>query len=421
MSDEKSGHLPARAVNDHVEVSNQPDGLLVGGDPEAIESYLSRLRVVAGKSMRVAGVDKSSVSNAAGLLAGAAAFLADSGKFVQLHPDSVNALKVGNWIPGTDGFFRMMTRGGDGLFLEQLQWAPAPIAPPQMMALQLIATQLALKAAIADVEEAVRRVAGKVESVLQLADATRAGDILGNHLTIRRAVDFMEKHDAIPDADWDAIASLGPALNVAVEQLRNHVTRLLESFDPELPVQDRADKLRRAVDDSRLGETLSLLVVAEESLYQWQRLRLTRVEASQPEHLQRVIDDARELLSHQLTEDGKLYRSAKDLLDTFAKPEAIEGFRFLSVRELAKQRSKLRNELDQFAKARRHQVEEWEAVEIPSVLDAASAAIDAASESALKAVGAAGQGMIRFGEYLAEKGRAEKVEPPKSSSDESSE
>ena len=370
--------------------------------------------------MRVAGVDKSSVSNAAGLLAGAAAFLADSGKFVQLHPDSVNALKVGNWIPGTDGFFRMMTRGGDGLFLEQLQWAPAPIAPPQMMALQLIATQLALKAAIADVEEAVRRVAGKVESVLQLADATRAGDILGNHLTIRRAVDFMEKHDAIPDADWDAIASLGPALNVAVEQLRNHVTRLLESFDPELPVQDRADKLRRAVDDSRLGETLSLLVVAEESLYQWQRLRLTRVEASQPEHLQRVIDDARELLSHQLTEDGKLYRSAKDLLDTFAKPEAIEGFRFLSVRELAKQRSKLRNELDQFAKARRHQVEEWEAVEIPSVLDAASAAIDAASESALKAVGAAGQGMIRFGEYLAEKGRAEKVEPPKSSSDESS-
>jgi hypothetical protein len=194
----------------------------------------------------------------------------------------------------------------------------------------------------------------------------------------------------------------------------------LESFDPDLPVQKRAEKLRDAVDDSRLGETLSLLVVAEESLYQWQRLRLARVEATQPEHLQRVIDDARDLLAHQLTEDATLYRSAKELLDHFAKPEAIEGFRFLSVRGLAKQRSKLRDELDRFAEARRHQVEEWEAVETPSVLDAASAVVDAASESALKAIGAAGQGMIRFGEYLADKGRAEKAEAPKSGSEESS-
>ncbi len=417
MSDEEGCRLPARAIDDDVEVSVHSEGLLIGGDPDAVDSYLSRLSVVAGKSMRVVGVDASSVSNAAGLLAGAAAFLADSGRFVQLHPDSVNALKVGNWIPGTDGFFRMMTRGTDGLFLDQLQWAPAPIAPPQMMAVQLIATQVALKAAMAQVEEAVRRVEGKVESVLHLADASRAGDILGNHLSVRRAVDFLERHGALPDADWDALASLGPAFNVAVEQLRNYVTRLLESFDADLPVQERAEKLRHAVDDGRLGETLSLLVVAEDSLYQWQRLRLARVEAGQPEHLQRVIDDARNLLAHQLSEDGKLYRNAKELLDNFAKPEAIEGFRFFSVRELAKQRSKLREELDRFAEARRHQVEEWEAVDTPSLLDAASAAIDAASGSARKAVGAAGQGVIRFGEYLAEKGRTEKVEATKSDSE----
>ena len=63
-----------------------------------------------------------------------------------------------------------------------------------------------------------------------------------------------------------------------------------------------------------------------------------------------MIDDARELLAHQLAEDGNLYRSAKELLDHFAKPEAIEGFRFFSVRELSKQRSKLREELDRFAR-----------------------------------------------------------------------
>jgi hypothetical protein len=184
--------------------------------------------------MRVAGIDKASLGNATGLLAGVASVLTESGKFVQLHPDSVNALKVGNWIPGTDGFFRMTTRSADGTFLQQLQWAPASVGPTQMMSLQMVAIQVALKAAIAEVEEAVRRVEGKVEEVLQLAEAGRAGDVLGTHLTLRRAVEFLEKHGSLPDADWDAVTALGPTLNVTVEQLRGHVTRLLDSFDKEL-------------------------------------------------------------------------------------------------------------------------------------------------------------------------------------------
>lgn len=412
MSEESPGNLPVPAGSDDVEVSAQPGGLVVRGDPKAVEDYLTQLRVFAGKSMRVTGIDKSSLTHAAGLLAGMAGILADAGKYVQLHPESVNALRVGNWIPGTDGYFRMMTRGNDGLFLQQLQWAPAPIAPPQMAALQLIATQMALKAAIANVEEAVLRVEGKVESVLALAQATRAGDVLGTHLSIRRATDFLDKHDALPDADWDALAGSGPALNVTVEQLRNHVSRILESFDATLPVQDRAAKLEKAVEDERLGETLSLLVVAEDSLYRWQQLRLARVGDKEPQHRQRVVDDVNELIQHQVAEDGKLYRNAIDLLNNFAKPEPIEGFRFLAVRDLAKYRNTLRAELDHFAEARRHQIEEWSNVETPGVLDAAAAVVDAVADSAMKAVGAAGQGLIKMGEYLSEKSRAEKAEAP---------
>lgn len=410
MSDESPDNLPVPADSDEVEVSIQADGLVVSGDPQAVEAYLSRLRTVAGRTMQVTGINSSSVSNAAGFLAGMAGILADSGKYVRLHPDSVTALRVGNWIPGTDGYFRMMTRGGDGMFLQQLQWAPTQIAPPQMLAVQLIATQMALRTAIADVEKAVRRVEGKVESVLNIAQATRAGDVLGNHLSIRRATDFLDTHGELPDADWDALAGLGPALNVTIEQLRNHVSRILDSFDSDLPVQDRAAKLCAAVDQKQLGETLSLLVVAEDSLYRWQLLRLARVGQKEPQHRQRVIDDLNELIRHQLAEDGKLYREAKRLLDDFAKPAPIEGFRFRKVRELAKHRSHLRDELDQFARARRHQIEEWSNVDTPSVLDAAEAVIDAVADSALKAVGAAGQKLIRIGEYLTDKSQAEKPE-----------
>jgi hypothetical protein len=281
------------------------------------------------------------------------------------------------------------------------------------MSLQMMAVQIALKFAIGEVENAARRVEGKVEAVLRLAGATSAGDVLGNHLSTSRAVEFVEKHGTLPDADWDALASLGPALNATVEQLRNYLTRLLKSLDRDLPVQDRAKELRRAVNDNLFGEALSLLVVAEESLYKWQLLRLTRVEATQPEHRERVHDDARDLLTHQLAEDGNIYRKAKQLLDDFAKPEAIEGFRFLSVRELATQRSKLREELDQFAVARRHQVEQWDAIETPSPLNAASAVIDAAMQSASRAIGSAGHGLIRFSEYLVEKTSEEKADGSK--------
>jgi hypothetical protein len=281
----------------------------------------------------------------------------------------------------------------------------------------MIAVQMALTSAIAQVEDAVRRVEDKVELVLEVARAHRAGDVLGNNLTISRMVDSLEKYGSLPDAYWDSVAVLGPALNVTVEQLRNHVRRILASFDRNLSVQQRAEKLRNAINDNRLGDTLSLLVVAEESLHKWQRLNLARVESTQPEQLLRAIDEARELVDHHLREDVDIYRNAKEILDRFAKPNAIDGFRFLSVRELAKQRLALRGELDSFAKARHHQVEAWEDFHVPSVFDAAFAAIEAARTTTNRALVAAGHELIRLGAQLAEPLRDKHTEEPQNMRD----
>ncbi|MCV7004750.1 hypothetical protein H7J52_02845 [Mycobacterium gordonae] len=324
------------------------------------------------------------------------------GKYVQLHPDSLTALKNGNLIPGTDGFFRMMTRSGDGKFLTQLQWRPATFGPEAMVSAQLIAVQMALTSAIAEVAEAVQRVEGKVESLLELVKATRAGDVLGNNQTISRMVESLDRYGSLPDAYWDSVASLGSALNVTVEQLRDHVRRIVGSFDRGLPVQERAKTLRVAIKDNRLGETLSLLIVAEASLYKWQRLKLERIKTTQPEQLLRAIDEARELVADQLGEDAKIYRDAKQVLDGFAKPEAVEGFRFFAVRELATHRAELREELDRFAKARRHQIEEWEDFHIPSFLDAATARLEQAKTSAGRLLRSAGEELAQLGNRLAD-------------------
>ncbi len=402
--------MPASTDSDEVVVSFHDEALLLGGDPAAVESYLTRLRATAGQAMRVAGIHSASLANSASRLAGLTAVLADYGKYVQLHPDSLSALKNGNLVPGSDGFFRMTTSADDGQFLAQLQWRPAVLGPEAMVSAQMIAVQMALKSAIAQVEDAVRRVEDKVELVLEVARAHRAGDVLGNNLTISRMVDSLEKYGSLPDAYWDSVAVLGPALNVTVEQLRNHVMRVLASFDHNLPVQQRAEKLRNAINDNRLGDALSLLVIAEESLHKWQRLNLARIESTQPEQLLRAIDEARELVDHHLREDVRSYRNAKEILDRFAKAEAIDGFRFLAVRELAKQRCALRDELDNFAKARHHQIETWEDFHVPSLLDAAFATVEAAATTTNRALAVVGRGLVCLGAQLAEPLRGKHTE-----------
>jgi len=386
--------------DDEVVVAFHDEVLLIGGDPAAVESYLTRLQANAGRAIRVAGTHGASLANAASRLAGLLSVIANSSKYVQLQPASLDALKNANLVPSADGFFRLMNAGGDGQFPAPLQWRPAGLGPEAMVSAQMIAVQLALTSAIAQVEDAVRRVEDKVELVLEVARAQRAGDVLGNNLTLSRMVASLERYRSLPDAYWDSVAALGPALNVTVEQLRNHVGRILASFDDGLPVQQRAEKLRNALNDNRLGDTLSLLVIAGEALHKWQRLSLARVASTQPEQLLRAIDEARELVDHHLREDVEIYRNAKEILDRFGKSKAIDGFRFNSVRDLATQRLALRDELDNSAKARHYQVEAWEDFHIPSVLDAAVATIGVVTNTTTHVLAAAGHGLVRLGARL---------------------
>jgi hypothetical protein len=404
---DQASDLPATIElhSDEIVVAVQPEGLLVGGDPDAVESYLQRIQGSTSYAIQVADVDKASVGNAAGLAASAAAFLGQSARFVQLHPESVRAIQKGNLIPGSDGFFRMMTRGADKKFTQQLQWKPTSVNPARLMSAQMLAVQLALKTAISEVEDAVQRVEDKVEEVLRLAQASRSGDVLGDRASVGQMVTYLEKHGSFSDADWDWISGIGPGLNRTVEQLRQHAVGTLKTFDPKRPIQDRAEFIVNAVEGQQLGETLSLLVVAEETLFKWQRLRIARVEATEPAHLQKVLDDARDLLARQLVADGELYRRAQDVLDAVSRTEAIDGFRYWSVQGLARDLPKLREDLDRFAKARRAQAQEWNDFEAPTPMQAVQAAADRATETATQAISAATEGYTRVTDFLTKSAR----------------
>src|SRR5690606_2873409 len=195
-------------------------------------------------------------------------------------------------LPVGNGFFRGTLVDGAGKFIHQVQWQPVAMAPARMAAVQLLAVQVALASAVASVEKSVARVEGKVERVLALAEASRAGDVRGHYVVLSRLATQLDERQILTNTDWESVAGLGPDLVITIERLREHAKRTLKGFDPTKPVHERADYLRKALEDNRLGETLHLLVVSEQSLYLWQRLRIARVQATEPEHLQIVLDDA---------------------------------------------------------------------------------------------------------------------------------
>ena len=390
-------------------VSVEPEGILVAGKPEVVAGYLARLTDLAGEALDVSGVSKTSMANVAAAAVGVKAIAAQAGQFVRLSPDSVQALKTYKVLPGDSGFFRMTVVDEAGKFRQQLQWQKVPLGPTQALSMQLLAVQVALEVAIASVNESIARVEGKVEQVLVLAQASRVGDVVGHFVTLDRLVTTLDEHGALPTADWESVAGLRPTLSVTIERLREHVKRTLAGFDATRPVQDRADYLRRAIEENRLGESLHLLVVSEQSLYLWQRLRIARVQATEPQHLQMVLDDARAVLAEHFERDGELLVHARSELSHFAKMQRLDGFRWGATHNLKHDIVKLKDDLDDFAQARGSQVMGWTEHESPSVVDAlaevgsrAASAGGAVAGAAGKAIGA---GVLGVGSGLGWVGR----------------
>ena len=270
-----TGLIPAGGCE--LDVVVEPEGLLVAGDPDIVEGYLQRLRGIAGDAVAVSGIGKANALNGGAGAAGILSNVLTRGQFVQLSPESMKALRLHRVVPGSNGYSRMMVTDKASLFKQQLQWKSVSLTPTAALSVQLIAVQAALIGALAEVSESIARVEDKVDQMLTMLAANRVGDVVGRNATIRRVCGSYEESGVFPDTDWDSIAALGPELVVDVERLRAHVRRTLKGFNESEAVQIRADYLHRAVGDNRLGESLHLLVVAQDSLFRWRRLRIARV------------------------------------------------------------------------------------------------------------------------------------------------
>lgn len=149
--------------------------------------------------------------------------------------------------------------------------------------------------------------------------------------------------------------------------MREHAKRTVAGFDSLKPVQDRASYLKNALEDKRLGETLQLLVVAEQSLYLWQKMRIECVRATEPERLETVVMSAWALLLEHFERDGELLIHARSELANYATVKPLKIVRWISTSDLKRDISSLRRDLDDFASARGSQVAGWIEHEDPTI------------------------------------------------------
>ncbi len=365
--------------------------LLVAGDEGAVTGYL---RALAERGIEWArGEDTALTQKAAFGLASAVGIAGTSGEYVKLSPGSLALLRQHHVVPAGNGYFHMTVRDQQSRFAGQMQWAPAELVGHQALALQTMATSAALMLAIREVSAAVEAVESKVDDVLALAEAQHVGDVLGRYKFLRQTLDAAEKADALAPSSWDAVAAVGADVSVTVERLRSFLLASVRSLPLDAPAGERARKLRRLVSKRRFSEALGLLVVAQQSLYLWQRLRLMHMQAREPEHLPQANGEARELLSAHEEADGELVADLYHALSSYGALRPLEVHRRLSKRKLRDDVTVLRVAFVAFAGARNAQVSSWPEMQDPKMRDALNA-MNAGARIAGRRVQALGAGAI---------------------------
>jgi hypothetical protein len=144
----------------------------------------------------------------------------------------------------------------------------------------------------------------------------------------------------------------------------------VDNLVPTQGAKKRASGLNELVDKSRLGEVLQLLVVAEDSHYLWQRLRIERSRTSDPDHVGEIIESAHRLLREDLKADRDLILGLQEWLVEYGSLKPLEIHRVLSRNKLEADVPRVRQDLDEFVEARRLQVASWPDLERPTLQDA---------------------------------------------------
>ncbi|OBK06516.1 hypothetical protein A5746_12595 [Mycolicibacterium conceptionense] len=373
---------PSDPNSPNVEIVSIPDefGSIVIGTDHELDEFVQRWEQTDGRGGSVMRLGKQDLQKAALL----APQLLDGTKVARFVLGSALWRQVNGPAPGTIVTYHRMTRNAStGRILANPRIAsPSPagaVGGPAGMA-TMISIQIALNQLAERIEARLDVIEDKIDQVLQLASAQRLGDVYGHLRLLQRRLREVDAGNQLTDTDWSSIASLGTDLEVGVERLRQHTIQLLSTLNSHDSADKRADNLKSIVEKGRMCETLQLLLVAQQSLYIWQRLRLERVSTAEPGFIAQTVESARTTLREQLDADRALAEQLRRIVDKYAALRVTEVHHQLAARTMTKYRVPLVEMVDKFIEIRGLQIERWLDTRHASFRDAINAATTKTAE-----------------------------------------
>jgi hypothetical protein len=372
--------LLRRPEPEPVLVVRQGDDLMMSGRSQDVALIAADL---SAKGIAGRPVKNSTVSDAVAAGVAGYAFGKTHTEYFQLSKRSLELLAEFQRVASKDGYFHAFVRDKKHI-KGLLEWKQVSLAPEQALSIQMTAASIALRVAIKEVVAAVERVEGKVDDVLELQRTARVGDVLGDRRMLAPLMDALEGRASLSATDWSTVAAMGAPILHSVETLRGYIRGTVEQ--EEIGWFGRAGEAEGLARKELLHESIQLLVVAEDNLMMWHRLRLAHIQHTEPEHLAGAIADARKAIDRDRIEDEELVQTMHATFDRLTSPNELDGLVPFQVRRL----KRLREELSALTR--------WFAEQRSLDLPVAAVAIDPTARTSLRAIarrGAAGAATVR--------------------------
>jgi hypothetical protein len=274
---------------------------------------------------------------------------------------------AGQDLSASDGFFRLLGQLTNGNSIDGRALKPITMGPQQLLSAQLAVATIALTAAIKEVQEAVERVEDKVDVIRDILDAERDGQIIGANRALRRRAEHLGFDEAMSDADWGAVDDIGVEVEQQIEGLRSFIRKRLAAAEDEgRRISGRLDAVEIAND---LAETLALLIVAQDSLFLFQQMRVLRIKATQLELAPAAVEEAQALLDQHAAEDTELIQRLRTLVAERVEVEALEVLRFRTATEIVEVAPKIDETLSWFAEQRGLSYDSFEVPSLPGAAE----------------------------------------------------
>lgn len=265
---------------------------------------------------------------------------------------------------------RLLTRRPDGTFLSNDLVDPALLLKLNPKVMLVSAALETLVQSLADIREALEEVKENIQELLKQSEADRLGDIYGRNKVLRRVIRGLDQGAPLTSADWDALASMGPDLQIGTERLRHYLKVSFHDLDYAAAPAKRAKQLQQFMESGCFVDQLKLLVVAEESLALYHRIRLERVRQTEPEAIAQTVSSIQHVLESNIEEDMALATQLNEVIEDFAVLRPAEGLGIRVRGKLEKLRVELKESSDAFVRHRAGQVADWELGEHANVQDA---------------------------------------------------